>query len=185
MFIYIDKYTLIQNLRNTTNSLVTFLSLCNFLISTLAIPFVAAAAMARNWIFGQIGCEFHGFIVTGLGLTQIGILSVISLERYFIIVRRSNRYTKKCYVLIVSSCVVYGFTCAIFPLFGWNSYSLEAGRLSCSIDWSQGTFNYISYCVFLLVVGLLVPLIIIITAYTYIIRAIVFWFSWWYWFAAS
>lgn len=165
-------YLVRANLRNTTNSLVTFLSVCNFLISSLAIPFVGAAAMAKTWLFGQIGCEFHGFIVTGLGLTQIGILSVISLERYLIIVRRSNRYTVKCYIVVLSICVIYGFSCALFPLVGWNSYRLEAAQLSCAIDWKKRNFNHISYCVFLLVVGLFIPLVIIVTAYTYIIRGV-------------
>ena len=51
---------------------------------------------------------------------------------------------------------------AMMPLFGWSYYSLEGGLTSCSIEWSEKSFNVISYNITILICVFIIPLIVII-----------------------
>ncbi|XP_021354910.1 melanopsin-like [Mizuhopecten yessoensis] len=88
LFIYILLFH--NKLRTRNNVYIITLCVASILISVLAVPFVGVSAVSHHWLFGTNGCLFHGFIVTWLGLIQICILSVISVEKYLIIVRRNR-----------------------------------------------------------------------------------------------
>ena len=58
-------------------------------------------------------------------------------------------------------CFAVGLFCAAAPLFGWSYYSMEGALTSCSVEWSDRSFNVVSYNVFIFVFTFLIPLIII------------------------
>ena len=58
-------------------------------------------------------------------------------------------------------CIVLGLIWPVLPLFGWSYYTLEGGLTSCTVEWSERSFNVISYNIVIWVGGFFLPLIII------------------------
>ncbi|XP_033751107.1 rhodopsin-like [Pecten maximus] len=166
LFVYV--FLVHRKLKTRPNILLIALCISSFLIAALAVPFVGASAISRKWLFGRFGCEFHGFIVTALGLTQIAILTVLSFEKYIVIVKChwSHLVTQSATLLLLFGCFMYGFLLAAYPLLGWNKYTLEGGNISCSIDWTSRSPIDLSYSVSLLLIGLVFPLTVM--SYVYI-----------------
>lgn len=74
--------------------------------------------------------------------------------------------------MYLACCVwVYALVQSLPPLFGWGSYGLESGNISCSVSWEihdSNTHND-SYIVFLFTLGFIMPIIIIFSSYLGII----------------
>ena len=118
-----------------------------------------------------------------IGCTGIYLMTAISIERQiycFKIIRKISliknlflRYyainkplymkalTSKHKILSIVMCIVLGLIWPVLPLFGWSYYTLEGGLTSCTVEWSERSFNVISYNVVIWVGGFFVPLIII------------------------
>lgn len=62
---------------------------------------------------------------------------------------------------------MYALSLSLPPLFGWGSYGPEAGNVSCSVSWEihDSATNSDSYIGFLFALGLVLPVIIIVTSY--------------------
>ncbi|XP_060062526.1 rhodopsin-like [Ylistrum balloti] len=166
VFVYV--FLVHSKLKTRPNILLIALCISSFLIASLAIPFVGASAISGKWLFGHFGCVFHGFIVTALGLTQIAILTVLSFEKYIVIVKChwSHLVTQSATLLLLFGCFMYGFLLAAYPLLGWNRYTIEGANISCSIDWTARSPVDLSYSVCLLILGLGFPLAVM--SYVYI-----------------
>lgn len=65
------------------------------------------------------------------GITSIGTLSVLALERYLIISRPVNHgpLTRRTALLLVLAVWLYSFTLTFPPLVGWGEYGPEAANL--------------------------------------------------------
>ena len=66
---------------------------------------------------------------------------------------------------------IYALCLSLPPLFGWGSYSPEAGNVSCSVSWEvhDPVTKSESYIGFLFILGLLVPVLVISGSYAAII----------------
>lgn len=62
---------------------------------------------------------------------------------------------------------MYALSLSLPPLFGWGSYGPEAGNVSCSVSWEihDSSTNSESYIGFLFVIGLVLPVVVIVTSY--------------------
>ena len=133
-----------------------------------------SSATAHGWLFGDVGCQVDGFIMTFLGLSEIHLLACIALERYIRVVKISwtnivTQWSTKAAVLV---CFVCGFVWAVLPLAGVNAYILEAGFF-CSVDWRPTDVAGYVYTVTLLIGCLFVPVAVIIGCYTSILYRLV------------
>ena len=157
-----------KSLWTTNNIFIAGLLLSDWSQSVFGIPLVVASSVAREWLFGHGLCVYYGFITTFLGLTQITILSAISLDKYFVIVRRIQNamLEKKKAVVIICLCYLYAFLWALAPVLGWSSYQLEAVNISCSIPWQSRVAGDVSYCLSLTVFVWILPLGAIVFSYS-------------------
>lgn len=170
-FIYL--YFSRKEIATVSNLYVVALCFCGFLISTLGVPFAAASCIRHEWIFGDGLCKLHGFLLTGLGIVMIALLTGIALDKYIYIVRyhAHHKVTKSVAMAIIVSCNIYGIIWGILPLFGWNKYTLEPARLTCSVEWTGDISNH-SYAITILFTGLLIPVGAIVYLYSTILQRV-------------
>ncbi|XP_060563194.1 visual pigment-like receptor peropsin [Ruditapes philippinarum] len=143
--------------------------MCFLIISNaiFGVPFVVVSSFSQKWVFGNGLCQFYAFITTALGISQITMLTVIALERYFVIVRRDRKLTKtpcRCTILILG-CFGHGAFWATGPLLGWSGYKEEDVGIACCVKWETKDAVALSYTIALGILGWLIPLFIIAFGY--------------------
>ncbi|XP_033727601.1 melanopsin-B-like [Pecten maximus] len=165
IFIYI---LMEQNIRKSRNNIyVIALCVASILIAVLIVPSLGISSLAYNWVFGEHGCILHAFAMTALGLFQIFILTVMSFEKYVIMAKKSwERFlsrTGTAYTII--GCMILGLFLGSCPLLGWNSYTLEAQKTSCSINWSDRSPSSLCFTFLLMLIGLACPVSVMLFSY--------------------
>lgn len=157
-----------KSLWTTNNIFIVGLLLSDWSQSVFGIPLVVISSIARHWTFGHGLCIYYGFVTTFLGITQVTTLTAISLDKYFVIVRKAQMafLSKKKAVFIILLCYLHGFLWALFPILGWSSYQLEGANVSCSVHWQSKDTNDVSYCLALTVFGWILPLLAIVYSYS-------------------
>ncbi|CAF4864337.1 unnamed protein product [Rotaria sp. Silwood1] len=160
-------YTLIRNniLRQlSTNILIGGLLLGDFIGAFFEIPFPALSLIYCRWIFTYIGCVFEAIITYFVGCSNMYMLCLISIDRYSIMTRsfqEPSGIIQRTYTSI--GCVyILSLFWTIMPLLGWSSYDYEGVGVSCSIKWTERTFNVISYNITVLIFVYFIPVMIIL-----------------------
>ncbi|XP_062375158.1 opsin-5-like [Sardina pilchardus] len=125
-----------------------------------------------KWIWT---CQVDGFFTLLFGLASINTLTVISATRYIKGCHPNRAYCIRTSTINVSlMCVWAGaFFWAMVPLIGWGSYK-DHGYGTCEIDWNKANYStiYKSYIISLLFSCFLVPVLIMLFAYTSIISVV-------------
>ncbi|XP_071808141.1 visual pigment-like receptor peropsin [Asterias amurensis] len=154
-----------KQLRTPSNNLLLFLSVAN-LGMCLCIPFSTASTFAGHWVFDTSGCKFYGFASMFFGLSVIGILTCLSIDRYIVVCRRSlaSMLTQVHYNYMSLTAYVNALFWAIMPVFGWARYEEDPGS-GCALDWNRRGASYISYLFTLFVINFLVPLVVMVTCF--------------------
>jgi hypothetical protein len=163
LFTYVKNRTV----RTADNTLIIGLSLSDISNAIFGVPFVVVSSFSQKWVFGNGLCQFYAFITTALGISQITMLTVIALERYFVIVRRDRKLTKtpcRCTILILG-CFGHGAFWATGPLLGWSGYKEEDVGIACCVKWETKDAVALSYTIALGILGWLIPLFIIAFGY--------------------
>ncbi|XP_022250634.1 melanopsin-like [Limulus polyphemus] len=153
------------------NLILLNMSVCDMTISVTGTPLTFVAAVYRRWIFGDLVCEVYGFAMSVVGMTQIGTLTAIAVERYIIMSKpySSTRMTPKRSGLIIACTWFYSLGLCLPPLFGWSHYILEPPGIGCSVDWLSTTKNNVSYIIYLFTVGFAIPVSVMVFCYSHII----------------
>ncbi|XP_060084046.1 rhodopsin, GQ-coupled-like [Ylistrum balloti] len=165
LFIYI---LLTHNIVKTRNNIyVITLCVSSIMIAVLVVPTLGVSSLEDKWVFGEVGCTLHGFIMTTFGLFQIFVLTAMSVEKYIIVVRNhwDSFVSKKGTRFTTGLCLALGCLLGSCPLFGWNSYKLELQKTSCSIDWADKSRKALSYTYLLIIIGLVVPVSVMLFSY--------------------
>lgn len=121
------------------------------------------------------GCNFYGFSGAVFGLLSINTMTVISVDRYLVIVKpyssvRRLSY-KQAYVLLAiawSNAVCWSMP----PLFGWSSFVLEGLGTTCTFDYLSRDANSRSYLICLYICGFVLPVLLIVFCYSYIFHRV-------------
>ena len=169
LVLYIFKRT--KTLQTRTNYWIMSVITCDLLTVINTFPFVIISSFAEEYIFGEIGCKWYGFMFTLLGTTSIFLLTGISVQRYLIICKNRNqtRIQKGKLVGPMFFCFLLGLLCAVFPLIGWGSYTIEGLNISCEPNWKSDNVSDKSYKLSLFVFALFVPGSILAFCYTRIL----------------
>lgn len=156
-----------KRLHSMTNSYVIALFASDLLMSIVGVPFACISSFYGEWVFGDQGCVFHGFIVMFLGLTDLYLITAISVDRYIAVVRPDYRVmmTPRSTKFIIFGCVSASFLWSLFPLLGWDSFTYEGLGTSCSINWMSRKPSDIAYVMVLYVIFFCFPLLVIVGAY--------------------
>lgn len=64
-----------------SNKFVFSLTLSNFLLSVLVLPFVVTSAVRREWIFGVVWCHFSALLYLLISSASMLTLGVIAIDR--------------------------------------------------------------------------------------------------------
>lgn len=64
-----------------SNKFVFSLTLSNFLLSVLVLPFVATSSVRREWVFGVVWCNFSALLYLLISSASMLTLGVIAVDR--------------------------------------------------------------------------------------------------------
>ncbi|XP_061490302.1 RPE-retinal G protein-coupled receptor isoform X2 [Rhineura floridana] len=153
----------IKELRMPSNFLVFNLALsdCGICINAFIAAF---SSFLRYWPYGSDGCQMHGFQGFLTALTSISSAAAVAWDRY-------HQYctTSKLQWGSVISMVIFVWLFAAFwsmmPLLGWGKYDYEPLRTCCTLDYTKGDRNYITYLIPLALFNFVIPAFIMLTAY--------------------
>ena len=156
-----------KHVRISNNIYLVALALGDLLQTVLGMPLAIISSYAKIWMFGHYSCVYYGFIITFFGISQITILTAISVDRYFCIVRQNSVMSKNNNKALVFTmfCFGHGLIWAVFPVIGWNSFVLEGINISCSVNWTGKSVVDMSYSLSLMLFAWIAPLTIITYCY--------------------
>ena len=163
-----------KNLRSPTNTFIIGLLVCDLCMCVICIPLPAASNIAQNWMFNWSGCVFHAFTVYFFGLSNMYILTAISVDRFIIIAK--PLYAAKINYRVVSlalfTCYFFGFLWSSMPLFGWSSFAYEGAGTSCVISYDDHDMSAFSYNVAISINCFFIPVIVMVVCYCYIFSTV-------------
>ncbi|XP_022318337.1 rhodopsin-like isoform X1 [Crassostrea virginica] len=158
-----------RSLRISSNLLVLNLAITDTFLALGNLPWLAISSFKGFWTFGYIGCQVYGFVGAMAGFISINTLTMIAIERFFVIVIREPyrhiRTSNRTVLVAIVFIWVYSFMWAICPLIGWGSFILEGSMTSCTFDFFSRDVNTKSYVASILVFCFTVQLFLIICSY--------------------
>ena len=123
---------------------------------------------------GQAECVLSGFANGTVGISSIACLTVMSLVMHQKIKATSaKRLSRKQTAVLIAGTWAYGILSMLPPAVGWNKFVPGAAQISCCPDWTDRSPAAISYNIFLVLVGFVIPLTLISVCYFRIFRWVV------------
>ncbi|XP_016850490.1 RPE-retinal G protein-coupled receptor isoform X2 [Anolis carolinensis] len=145
----------------------------NFLVFNLALSdcgicfnaFIAAfSSFLRYWPYGSDGCQIHGFHGFLTALTSISSAAAVAWDRHHQYCTRNKLQWGSVIPMTIFLWLFSGFWAAM-PLLGWGEYDYEPLRTCCTLDYTKGDRNYITYLIPLALFHFMIPVFIMLTAY--------------------
>ncbi|XP_019718886.1 teleost multiple tissue opsin 3a [Hippocampus comes] len=149
------------------NAILLNISLSDVLVCVFGTPLSFAASLRGRWLIGEFGCRWYGFANSFFGIVSLVSLSVLSYERYIIVLRSSQvdmSDFRKAW-LCIGGCWLYALFWTLPPLLGWSSYGPEGPGTTCSVQWHLQSPSSISYVLCLFIFCLLLPLLLMLYSY--------------------
>nr|CAH0098681.1 unnamed protein product [Daphnia galeata] len=117
-----------KSLRTPANMLVINLAVSDLMLMFTLIPEACYNFFSGGpWQFGHIGCQIHAFCGAFFGFSQITTLTIISWDRYNVIVKgfsgKPLSYAKVTILILFNW--IWSFGWALAPLVGWGLYALD------------------------------------------------------------
>nr|XP_014341846.1 PREDICTED: RPE-retinal G protein-coupled receptor isoform X2 [Latimeria chalumnae] len=153
----------VKELRTPSNLLIISLAMADFGVCMNA-SIAAFSSFLRYWPYGSDGCQFHGFHGFTTALASINSCAAIAWDRYHQYCSRTKLQWSTAVTVIV---FLWGFSAiwSAMPLLGWGEYDYEPLRTCCSLDYSKGDRNFISYFITMALFNFLIPTFIMLSAY--------------------
>ena len=127
-----------KGLRTTANILIVNLAIADVLQS-LNMLFMIISLLSNGWIFGHEMCQFCGWSNIAFIITSLLSLALISLNRYFSVVKTSWKRFFTIRSTTASAFIAWFLSSlhASAPLFGWSVYEYRPGKLMCTLQFSR------------------------------------------------
>lgn len=157
-----------------SNRFILNLSICSSLNTVLVMPFMFGALIAEDWIFGAEWCKLTGFLMNAIFAASTLTLVAVSLDRYCAVVTPLHyqmRITKRRSVLMIAAVWVLAVLVSLPPLFGWNRYTYQKDKGTCTVLWSSPINDERYYTYSLVILTFILPLCVILWAYRIIFKA--------------
>uniref|UniRef100_A0A673FW88 RPE-retinal G protein-coupled receptor n=1 Tax=Sinocyclocheilus rhinocerous TaxID=307959 RepID=A0A673FW88_9TELE len=135
----------IRESRTPSNFLVFSLAMADMGISMNATV-AAFSSFLRYWPYGSDGCQTHGFQGFMTALASIHFIAAIAWDRYHQYCTRTKLQWSSAITLVIFIWLFTAFWAAM-PLIGWGEYDYEPLRTCCTLDYSKGDRNYVSYLI--------------------------------------
>ncbi|XP_043665375.1 rhodopsin-like [Vespula pensylvanica] len=156
-----------QSLWTPVNVILFNMVVGDFMVAALGNPLAMISAITGGWYWGYNMCLWYAWFMSTLGFASIGNLTVMAVERWLLITRPMKALSIRHAMFLAFAVWMYALSLSLPPLFGWGSYGPEAGNVSCSVSWEvhDSATNSDSYIGFLFALGLVLPVVIIVTSY--------------------
>ena len=118
--------------QTTTNPLIVNLAVADML-QCFNLIFMISAVNDITWFKIDALCQLNGVTNVGFGGASLLSLTLININRYFIIVRKpdENIFKKRNLVLFILGVWLYVFAYSVSPLLGWSEYIHTPSYLVC------------------------------------------------------
>ncbi|XP_051946285.1 RPE-retinal G protein-coupled receptor-like [Xyrauchen texanus] len=153
----------IRELRTPSNFLVFSLALADMGISMNATV-AAFSSFLRYWPYGSDGCQTHGFQGFVTALASIHFIAAIAWDRYHQYCTRTKLQWSSAITLVIFIWLFTAFWSAM-PLFGWGEYDYEPLRTCCTLDYSKGDRNYVSYLIPMSIFNMGIQVFVVLSSY--------------------
>ncbi|XP_059824282.1 G-protein coupled receptor 161 [Hypanus sabinus] len=152
-----------------SNKFVFSLTLSNFLLSVLVLPFIITSSIKREWIFGVVWCNFTALLCLLISSASMMTLGVIAIDRYYAVVYPMvypMKITGNRAVVVIVYVWLHSLIGCLPPLFGWSAFEFDQFKWICTATWYKG----ISYTVFWEIWCGLLPFLAMVICYGFIFR---------------
>ncbi|CRK97767.1 CLUMA_CG011147, isoform A [Clunio marinus] len=163
-----------KSLRTPSNLYVVNLAFSDFMIMFTMAPPMIINCYNETWVFGPMMCQIYGMCGSLFGCVSIWTMIVIAFDRYNVIVKglsatplTNGSAVFKIFLVWLSSAIW-----TIVPLFGWNRYVPEGNMTACGTDYLSKGWESRSYVFLYGVWVYFLPLLMIMYAYYYILKAV-------------
>ncbi|XP_056327547.1 retinal G protein coupled receptor a [Danio aesculapii] len=153
----------IRELRTPSNFLVFSLAMADMGISMNA-TIAAFSSFLRYWPYGSDGCQTHGFQGFMTALASIHFIAAIAWDRYHQYCTRTKLQWSSAITLVLFTWLFTAFWAAM-PLFGWGEYDYEPLRTCCTLDYSKGDRNYVSYLIPMSIFNMGIQVFVVLSSY--------------------
>uniref|UniRef100_A0A1A8NVC2 RPE-retinal G protein-coupled receptor n=4 Tax=Nothobranchius TaxID=28779 RepID=A0A1A8NVC2_9TELE len=158
----------VKEMRNPSNFLVFNLALADISLNLNGLT-AAYASYLRYWPFGQSGCDYHAFQGMISVLASISFMAAIAWDRYHQYCTRQKLFWST--TLTITSLIwILSIFWSALPLMGWGVYDFEPMRTCCTLDYTRGDRDYITYMLSLVLLYLLFPAFTAMSCYDGIYR---------------
>lgn len=152
-----------------SNKFVFSLTLSNFLLSVLVLPFVVTSAIRREWIFGVVWCHFSALLYLLISSASMLTLGVIAVDRYYAVLYPMvypTKITGNRAVMALVYIWLHSLVGCLPPLFGWSSVEFDEFKWMCVAAWHREP----SYTAFWQTWCALFPFLAMLVCYGFIFR---------------
>ncbi|KAI1894349.1 hypothetical protein AGOR_G00114900 [Albula goreensis] len=153
----------IRELRTPSNFLVFSLAMADIGICMNATV-AAFSSFLRYWPYGSDGCQTHGFQGFMTALASINFIAAIAWDRYHQYCTRTKLQWSSAVTLVVFIWLFTAFWSAM-PLIGWGEYDYEPLRTCCTLDYSKGDRNFVSYLLPMAFFNLVIQAFVVMSSY--------------------
>lgn len=161
------SYYVIRNnqMQSLINVLLATMAICDTLISCLCAPFDVFTTLSGYWLFGEYMCIVHSYVLSVLVVQNVTMFIIISVDRYFILVHKKDKFRACRAKILLSSCMIFSLIVSSPPLFhsGKFIFSNEHCRQLCN-DYEDSHIYSLLYASFLFVL----PTGLLLLAYIHI-----------------
>ncbi|XP_051968838.1 RPE-retinal G protein-coupled receptor-like [Xyrauchen texanus] len=147
----------------------------NFFIFNLAVADIglninglvaAYASYLRYWPFGSEGCQIHAFQGMVSILAAISFLGAVAWDRYHQYCTKQKMFWSTAGTISTIIWILAIFWAAMpLPAIGWGEFDFEPMRTCCTLDYTKGDRNYITYMLTITVLFLAFPVMILQSSY--------------------
>ncbi|XP_051773986.1 retinal G protein coupled receptor a isoform X2 [Ctenopharyngodon idella] len=129
----------------------------------------AFSSFLRYWPYGSDGCQTHGFQGFMTALASIHFIAAIAWDRYHQYCTRTKLQWSSAITLVIFIWLFTAFWSAM-PLIGWGEYDYEPLRTCCTLDYSKGDRNYVSYLIPMAIFNMGIQVFVVLSSYQSIDR---------------
>ncbi|KAI4889065.1 hypothetical protein NFI96_002037 [Prochilodus magdalenae] len=158
-------YLRVKELRTPSNFFVFNLALADLSLNCNGLA-SAYASYLRYWPFGPEGCQIHGVQGMVSILAGISFLGAVAWDRYHMYCTKQKMFWS---TSLTISTILWGLAIfwAVLPLpsIGWGVFDFEPMKVGCTLDYTRGDRDYITYMLSITFLYLVFPLFIMHSSY--------------------
>ncbi|XP_039258949.2 melatonin receptor type 1B-A-like isoform X1 [Styela clava] len=162
--IVISSIVLEKKIHTSGNIFIINLAVADLLVCSITLPSVAVNIIIKSNALSPFLCDIVGYIVTATCACSVCNLCLIAVNRYWAVVRSASYrrlFTRKIGLTMAISAWIWSILLVSPTVLGWGGLTFDAKALVCG--WSDTAS--LSYSIFLIFVGVLLPLGIIAFSY--------------------